>query len=167
MSPKRLFFALLTTAVLLAADADDKPRRRVRLGGIAVGAGYAYGPSWGGGWGPGWGSGLDGYGPAYASLYSPFWYSPWIHPGLWNGFSQGGANMGQIKLSAEKSAAVYLDGAYAGSTDKLRSMWLEPGAYNLEVKNFSGGSYQRRVYVLSGKTLDIRAQLKASEEPRP
>jgi hypothetical protein len=146
-----LVFALLLPAVL-AADDDSKPRRRVRLGGIAVGANYTSGP----GWYP-----YSYYGPYWRpwGLYDPYWYSPFISPGLYTGFTYG-PNMGEIKLTAsDKEASVYLDGAYAGTANKLKSIWLEPGAYNLEVRDTGGHSYTRRVYILSGKTLRINANL--------
>jgi hypothetical protein len=67
--------------------------------------------------------------------------------------------MGQIRLDAPKGATVYLDGALAGSAEKLRSMWLEPGIYELQVTGEDGDAYRKKVYVLSGKTLNIRAAL--------
>jgi hypothetical protein len=69
--------------------------------------------------------------------------------------------MGQIKLDAPKGSTVYLDGAVAGSAEKLRSMWLEPGIYELQVTGEDGDEYRKKVYVLSGKTLSIRAALTA------
>jgi hypothetical protein len=156
----------VTAPALLAADNNDKDAdtdyksgRRVRIGGIMVGASYVSGPGWYpyypyyGRWGPYWG------------LYDPFWYSPWIHPGLYTGFAQG-PSMGQVKLkSPTKEASVYVDGAYAGTLEKLRSMWLEPGAYNLEVRDYDGRSYKKRIYVLTGKTLELRPDLERKAEP--
>jgi hypothetical protein len=37
-------------------------------------------------------------------------------------------------------------------------MWLDSGAYNLEVKS-DGRSFAKRIYVLTGKTLKIDAEL--------
>jgi hypothetical protein len=64
--------------------------------------------------------------------------------------------MGQIKLDAHKNASVYVDGAFAGPAGKLKSMWLEPGIYELQVVGTGGEEYKRKLYVLSGKTLNIR-----------
>jgi hypothetical protein len=138
-------------------------RTRVRLGGIFVGVGY---------------SRYSGYGyypwRYYPGLWGPWpyyswgWYDPWfIHPGYYSGFARGG-NMGEIKLKAEpRHAEVYIDGAYAGAVADLKSMWLEPGAYNLEIRDDSR-AFRRRVYVLSGKTLRIDAELAPeSQEERP
>ncbi|MCC6861641.1 MAG: hypothetical protein IT158_23930 [Bryobacterales bacterium] len=140
-------------------SADLKPVRhpRVRLGGISLGAGYThYGGSywgypyysryayWPGFWTPGyWG-------------YDPWWWYPAIHPGYFSGFAYA-PYMGEVKLRAPEKAEVFLDGAYAGVSGKLKSMWLEPGAYNLELRS-PAGSFQKRIYVLSGKTLSIKPE---------
>jgi hypothetical protein len=72
--------------------------------------------------------------------------------------------MGEVKVSsAPKDSLVYIDGAYAGLAGKLKSMWLEPGAYNLRI--LAGDqSYEKRIYVLSGKTLELQAALKPTPE---
>jgi hypothetical protein len=159
------FAAMLAMSLLpmaaAAADDDGKPGRRVRIGGVMVNAGYVSGRPWypyyGYGYYPAWGP---------WGLYDPFWYSPWIHPGLYTGFGYG-PGMGEVKLtSSDREAAVYIDGAYAGPVHKLKSIWLEPGAYNLEVRDTDGHSYERRIYVLSGKALRVDAALRASKEPR-
>jgi hypothetical protein len=151
----------LMCAQISAASDDDKPGRRVRLGGISVNAGYYSGPMWYpyypyGGFYPGW---------SRYYMYDPFWYSPWLHPGLYTGFGYQ-PNMGELKLnSSDKDAAVYIDGAYAGPAEKLKSMWLEPGAYNIELRDPAGLRFERRVYVLTGKTLQLRAKLEPAKEP--
>jgi hypothetical protein len=135
--------------------------RRIRLGGLGVSAGYMSGPAW---WGPGsawYGPGLwRPYGPAW---WDPWWYNGWAHPGFWGGFVQG-PGMGEVKVSsAPKGSLVYIDGAYAGLAGKLKSMWLEPGAYNLRIRS-GDQSYEKRIYVLSGKTLELQAALKPKAE---
>jgi hypothetical protein len=73
--------------------------------------------------------------------------------------------MGEIKLNdAPKEAMVYLDGAYAGQVAKLKSMWLQPGVYQLEVRDDAGSAWERKIYVLSGKTLDLRPSMRAKED---
>jgi hypothetical protein len=158
----------LSVPVILAADKRDddgdtdyRRGRRVRIGGIMVGASYFHGPAWY----PRYP--YYGWGYPYWGLYDPFWYSPWVHPGLYSGFAQG-PNMGQVKVkSASKEASVYLDGAYAGTLEKLKSMWLEPGAYNLEVRDYGGRSFKKRIYVLTGKTLELRADLQRKGDAQP
>lgn len=77
-----------------------------------------------------------------------------MYPGFWYGygFSDG---RGEIKLnSAPKDAEVYIDGAFAGTAGKLKSMWLDPGIYQLEV----GENYRKKVYVLGGKSLRLEVR---------
>jgi hypothetical protein len=153
----RLRALLLLFAVAVAVSAAP----RVRLGGVSVSGGYSHG------WGPGyWGPGYWGpywRSPLLWSYYDPFWYGSWMYPGYYTGYAQG-PGMGEVKLAAsDKDAVVLIDGAYAGEARKLKSMWLEPGVYNLEVRH-GDTSFERRIYVLSGKTLELRAELKPRKE---
>lgn len=129
---------------------------KVRLGGIMIGASYMHGSPYyypGGFYGgPFWGGG-----PYWSSVYSPYWYSPWVHSGVYNGFAYS-PGMGELKLPMKsKSAVVYIDGAFAGTSDKLKHFWLEPGAYNIEVKDAGQTAIKERVYVLSGKSIVLQA----------
>jgi hypothetical protein len=64
--------------------------------------------------------------------------------------------LGQIKLSTDvREAEVFLDGSYAGIAKDLKSIWLRPGSYDLEVRPPGRASFYKRVYVLSGKTLKV------------
>ena len=75
--------------------------------------------------------------------------------------------MGHVKLnSTAKEGLVYLDGGYAGAAKDLKSIWLRPGAYNLEVRT-DKESFAQRIYVLSGKTLRIEANLTPLQENQP
>jgi len=68
--------------------------------------------------------------------------------------------MGEVKLlTAEKNAEVFLDGAYAGLSEDLKSIWLDPGAYSLELKSTGKQVFKKRIYVLSGKTVKIEVAL--------
>ena len=157
---------LITAAAFLspalAAEDNDKPRRRVRLGGVVIGAGYSH---WSGApafpFYPRWGFYPGVWAPGYWGLYSP-WYDPfymtWLHPGFYNGFARQ-PNMGKVKIKLnEMDADVFLDSAYAGTIAKLRTIWLEPGAYNLELRS-GERMFKRRIYVLSGKTIELRPEL--------
>jgi hypothetical protein len=108
----------------------------LRLGTVAVGAGYGrFSP-------PFYPYGF--YPPFYSSLYwDPYW-SNYYPPGYF-GYNGG---KGEVRLSAPKGADVYVDNAYAGKAEKLQSIWLEPGAYDLSVSD-SSGAYHPRIYVLS------------------
>ncbi len=152
-----------------SGDNDEKDettphRSHVHLGTISISAGYAHFPA---GFFPYYGYGLypfGGFGPFYSpfayGFYSPF-YGPY-YPGVYGGSLGYGADKGEVKLSTRaKGAQVYLDGAYAGPADKLKNMWLDPGAYNLSVSAPGQQKFEQRIYVISGKTLKIRAQLSA------
>jgi hypothetical protein len=150
-------------------DAERNHKFRVRLGTISVGAGYSHfsGPFY-------YPYGLYGFHPyslAYSPfLWDPFWsnYTPFYYPGYFQGFAYGNGK-GEVKLMAEpKTADVYLDGAYAGTADRLKSMWLEAGAYDLSVSTKDRATFRQRIYVLSGKSLKITAKLvpeKTEEKP--
>lgn len=136
-----------------SATVTQSAHRRIRFGGLMVGVGYSSGPFYSpfGYYPP--------YFPGYWGLYDPIWYSPFVHPGLYTGFLQG-PNMGELKLkTASKDASLYVDGAFAGLVEKLKKFWLAPGVYNIEVRDPSDRAFRQRVYVLSGKTLEIHAAL--------
>ena len=175
-TPKLLSLVLLVGSVVPGIAAERDGGRRIRLGGVSAGVSHVSGGRWYGpaGWyGPAmWGPALYGsmaYGPGLWRPWGPVWWDPfwwggWMHPGYWSGFSQG-PNMGEVKLQATpKDALVYVDGAFAGPATKLKNMWLEPGIYELEVRDDSGALWKKKVYVLSGKTLQLRPDLRASAE---
>ena len=111
----------------------DEEGRRIRLGGAGVNAAYINGPG----------------------FWSPWYWGPW---GSRHGFSWRPAT-GEVKLSgAPKDALIFLDGGFAGSVSKLKRMWLEPGAYNLEIRD-GDKRWQKRVFVLSGKTVQLHPEL--------
>jgi hypothetical protein len=65
-----------------------------------------------------------------------------------------------VKLDADpKSAQVFIDHAYAGTVAKLKSFWLDAGAYDLAVTAEGRAPYRQRIYVLSGRTLRIKVAL--------
>jgi len=157
------------TAQEAKADANSKKdssqpdhRYRLRLGGLAVGAGYSYfsGPVF-----PyGYAYGPYGFYP-YSGVFSSIFWEPFgggfpFYPA---GYFQRGDGKGEVRLTADpKDASVYLNGGYAGTADHLKSVWLEPGAYDLSVSASDRRTYEQRIYVLSGKSLKITAKLEAS-----
>jgi hypothetical protein len=151
-----------------AAKAKTSRPIRFRLAGFSFGAGYGHYS--GRYWWPWYGGGFHPYSYYYSypyRFYSPLWYDApalWYHPGWYTGFAyrQG---MGEIRLrTAPEDAEVYLNDAWAGKTKDLKSIWLEPGAYNLRVQAENYQPFAIRVYVLSGKTLKVDAPL-ISKEP--
>jgi hypothetical protein len=143
---------------------SDKPTEghdrkwHLKLGTVSVGAGYThfsrpfYYPY-----------GLYPFDGFYRTwLWDPYWATPLSYPSGYFGYNDG---RGEVKLILEpktvdlKLAEVYVDNAYAGTADHLKTMWLEPGAYDLSVSSKDHVSFHRRIYVLSGKSLKIAAKL--------
>lgn len=150
------------------AEANSEPeihsKTRVKLGGISLGGFYRHY------------SGFDYYPYYYPYSYAlwgtppyPIWTYPnlspdFYHPAYYRGFSRSDG-MGEVKLlTSEKTAEVFLDGAYAGVAEDLKSIWLEPGAYTLEVKGQGNELFKKRIYVLSGKTVKVNAALAPERE---
>jgi hypothetical protein len=151
-----LAIGLVMCGVLAAADDAPKESRkwpRVRLGGVIVSAGYSH---FSGGY-PYFYRYPFGYYPGFwgaGAFYDPFLFSPYLHPGYFTGFGYHEAT-GELKLrNVDPGAWVYLDGALAGQAGKLKTMWLEPGAYEIELRT---GPVRtgRKIYMLSGKTLSL------------
>jgi hypothetical protein len=141
-------------------NASSDRKTHIRLGTVIIGAGYGRFSSL----------------PYYP--YGPYSFYPYdaVYPGvLWSpiwGSYYGpeylsyGNGKGEVRLAAEpKDAAVYLDGAYAGTANRLKSIWLDPGAYDLSVSAKGRDSFQERIYVLSGKVLKLTAKLTSQAKP--
>ena len=140
------------TVVVLALTVPSFGWPRVRLGGITVGVGYTH---YSGRFYPYY------YDPFYSPYGYPYWgsyygaWAPFYGPGY--GWDVRSATKGEVRLASSfPDAEVYINGAYAGPVRKLRTMWLDPGAYDLEVRPANQPVAQKRVYVLSGKKLDVR-----------
>lgn len=140
------------------AEKEDKADHswRVHLGTVELGASYTrfsnnfVGPYW-----------ADGFYPYYFG-YTPFFYD---FPYSWSFYVPDdhsfdfGPEKGEVRLEAKpSSASVYLDDAYAGTAGKLKHFWLAPGAYDLTVAANDGSEFRQRIYVLSGKSMKIRAR---------
>ena len=140
---------------------SDKRKWHLRLGGVAVGAGYSHlsGPIY-----P-YSYPFPYYAPygfypgdwVTASLWYPLWTpSPFYGPGYF-AYNNG---RGEVRLTTDpKDARVYIDGGYAGIAGKLKNLWLDPGAYDLTVSAPGRQDFRERLYVLSGKSLKITAKL--------
>lgn len=115
----------------------------VRLGGISVGVGYSHFS------GPGY------YPYGYPYFYDPFWAPfPWYAPAYY--FAGAAHPMGEVRLSgADKLAEVYIDGGYAGLVKDLKKLRLDPGAYTVEIHVQGKTPQQRRLYVISNKTVKV------------
>ena len=141
---------------------DGKPQRKihVQLGSVSFGLGYSYfsGPYYY----PYRVFGFYPYGIAYPAFFcDPFWCAPTplLSP-VYPGSLAYGEDKGQVKLTADpKTAEVYIDGAYAGTADHLKTMWLDSGAYDLSLSATGRKAFHQRIYILSRKSLKILARL--------
>ena len=116
----------------LAAPAQTK----VRLAGVSVSGGASF---------------------ARSPFFYPYFWDPWYYPaGFWPGFAYA-PDRGEVKLqTADLTSEVFVDGAFAGTAGKLKSIWLQPGAYTLAVQPPGKPLAERRIYVLTGKTLKVK-----------
>lgn len=95
--------------------------------GVFMGGGYGFAPM-------GWYG--YGYGP-YGAYY-------------------GVPNVGQVKLDTHvKDAQVFVDGAYAGTSGKLKTMWMRPGTYTIEMRAPGQAQFAEKIYVVAGKTVHV------------
>jgi hypothetical protein len=134
---KKNLLAGIALAGLLAAAAEAAPRRAAVI--VRGGYGYHYG-------GMGW--------------YDPFWghygYGPYF----------GQPNAGSVKFETRfKEAAVYINGGYAGTVGKLKTLDLRAGEYNIEVRLPGYQAYAERVYVAPGKTIKLYPDLHPADRP--
>jgi hypothetical protein len=104
-------------------------------------------------------------GPAFGSFgwYNPFFYGPYGWYESYAPYPAYIANAGELRLKTNvKDADVYINGAYAGKAAKLKSLWLRPDAYNIEIRAAGYESHAERIYLLPGKTWQVKADLVAT-----
>ncbi len=133
MSAVRLRWVLLLSALVMAAAGATA---QVRLGSVSVSAGYSY----------------------FSRLYyDPFWWDRYGYPfGPMFFAPVQGRPVGEVQIDApEKQADVYIEGGYAGKAGKLKKLWLDPGVYSIELRVAGRQPEERRVYVLSNKTVKL------------
>lgn len=132
----------IATIVALLALIPLTSQAGIKFGGVVVGAHYSSGPF---------------FGPYGYGCYDPFWCGPYGYP--WGPMfytSAPGRPMGEVKLGvSDKKAEVYIDGAFAGLAKDLKHIWLDPGAYDFEVRADGKQPVQRRAYVLTNKTVKL------------
>ena len=117
---------LIASAALMLLPLTAAARGRV---GVFVGSGFA--PM-------GW------YGYGYGPYYGPY------------GAYYGMPNVGQVKLDTHvKDAQVFVDGAFAGTSGKLKTMWMRPGTYTIEMRAPGQPQFAEKIYVVAGKTVHV------------
>jgi hypothetical protein len=61
-----------------------------------------------------------------------------------------------VKLDTHvKDAQVFVDGAYAGTSGKLKTMWMRPGTYTIEMRAPGQPQFAEKIYVVAGKTVHV------------
>ncbi|MGC9946273.1 MAG: hypothetical protein ABSF64_07870 [Bryobacteraceae bacterium] len=91
------------------------------------------------------------------SASAAIWYRPYWGPAYYGGYYP---YAGQVKLDTKvKTAEVFIDGAFAGTTHDARTMHLRPGSYNIEIRELGVTKFNERVFVAPGKTLHLRPVL--------
>jgi hypothetical protein len=68
-------------------------------------------------------------------------------------------NTGEVKIDTDmKDASLYVDGGFVGPVRKFKKFELRPGNHDIELRDASGGRlFDRRVQVVVGKTVELRA----------
>jgi hypothetical protein len=119
-----------------------------RRGGFGGGPRMAY---------RGWYGGMGFY-----PWYPMGWGGPWGWGGPMIGVGTGfGSDDGKLKVETPlKDAEVLIDGAFVGTVGELKALRLKPGAYNVEVRALGRSKYAERVYIVAGRTLKLRPELR-------
>ena len=93
------------------------------------------------------------YGGWYGQYWGPYW-------GPSYGYYRYDFDSGEVRLETKcKNAEVYVNGAYAGSTHKNKSMYLRQGKYTIEIRQNGKTAFSQKVFVAAGKTLKLRPPL--------
>ncbi|MGC1435917.1 MAG: PEGA domain-containing protein [Terriglobales bacterium] len=87
----------------------------------------------------------------YASYWGPYPY----------GYYGYAPATGAVKFDTSiKDAEVYIDAAYAGTVGRLKTMYLRPGSYDIELRAPGRTQFDKKVYVAAGKTLHLNPDLR-------
>ncbi|HTY62515.1 MAG TPA: hypothetical protein VMG30_09685 [Acidobacteriota bacterium] len=94
--------------------------------------------------------------PRY-SYYYPYWGWGWGGP-FWNYGPYYYESVGWVKIKDHnRSDEVLVNGAFAGTVDKLKTLKLAPGKYAIQIRRDGKDLLSRDIYVVVGKTLQINA----------
>jgi hypothetical protein len=92
--------------------------------------------------------------PRYSYAY-PYWGWGWGGP-FWDDGPYYYENTGWIKIKdPNKSDEVLVNGAYAGTVAKMKTMKLSPGNYTIQIRREGKELLNRSIYVVVGKTVEI------------
>ena len=100
--------------------------------------------------------------PSFGYGYGPYW-GGYPYP---YGYYDNVPATGAVKFDTDvKDAEVYIDGAYAGTVKKLKTVNLRPGSYDIEVRSPGRTQFDKKVYVAAGKTLRLNPDLRVQAQP--
>ena len=92
--------------------------------------------------------------------YDPYWGG---YPYGYYGYAP---STGALKFDSKvKEAEVYIDGAYAGTIGKLKTMNLRLGSYDVEVREAGHPQFEKKVYIAAGKTLHLNPDVRIPTQP--
>jgi hypothetical protein len=106
--------------------------------------------------------------PAYRAWgwYNPFFFGPYGWYGAYGPYGPYPAyhsNAGELKLKTNvKDADVYINDALAGKASQLKTMWLQPAAYDILVRAPGYAPFTERLFIVAGKTTEVTANLAAA-----
>ena len=133
--------ALLGMAAALMLLVPASASARGFGGRVFVGGGYWGGPYWGG--------------PYWGGYWGPYGYGPY-----WGAGYYGYPNSGEVKLDTKvKDAQVFINGAFAGTTQEAKKMHLRPGSYDIQIREGGHTQFDQKVYVAAGRTLHLHPEL--------
>jgi hypothetical protein len=91
-------------------------------------------------------------GPVFgAGFYGPYWGPYW---GPAYGYAPSG--LGEVKIDTKsKTAEVFVNGAFAGTTKDAKTMHLLQGTYTIEVRQGGEPALNQQVFVAAGKTVHL------------
>jgi PEGA domain-containing protein len=109
---------------------------------------------------------LAAYARGRVFIGSGFGWGPYWGPYPYSYYGYGPATGGMKFDTKVKEAEVYIDGAYAGTIGKLKTMYLRPGSYDIEVRAPGRTQFDKKVYVAAGKTLHLNPDLRVQAQPQ-
>jgi hypothetical protein len=84
-------------------------------------------------------------------FYGPYW-GPYWGPG----YGYAPAGLGEVKIDTKsKTAEVFVNGAFAGTTKDAKTMHLLQGTYTIEVRQAGEPALNQQVFVAAGKTVHL------------
>jgi hypothetical protein len=94
------------------------------------------------------------------------WYGPYYGPYGYGPYPV--ANAGEVKFDTDiKDAEVLINGSYAGTVRKLKTMTMRPGSYDISVRAPGRETFEQKVYVVAGKTLKLHPDLRVQSTSVP